>query len=187
MKYNLNKLINVARDEISFDPRKILGRFVSKSFPQFAFNRTRTLLLKKLGLRIGQFSSVQGELNITGRGNPKELLLIGKETNISGPLHIDLAAPVRIGDRVGIGHHVMIMTVSHEFGNADRRCGKLTSAPVSIGDGVWIGSGAKLLPGIKIGDGAIVASGAVVSKDVPANTLVGGVPAKTIKNFDKQS
>jgi maltose O-acetyltransferase len=181
MKYNVNKLINVVRDETKIDLRKVGGRLVSRSLPQLTFDRVRTTLLRAMGLRIGRSSLIHGELNITGFGDAKELLTIGEEAYINGPFHIDLGAAVDIGDRVGIGHHVLIMTVSHESGNAHRRCGKATYAPVSIGDGAWIGSGVKILPGVKIGEGAVVASGAVVTRDVPPNTMVGGVPAKLIR------
>ena len=59
--------------------------------------------------------------------------------------------------------------------------GKEKTAPIKIGNHVWIGARATILKGVKIGDGAVVAAGAVVTRDVPPNTLVGGVPAKIIK------
>ena len=56
-------------------------------------------------------------------------------------------------------------------------------APIHIGKGVWIGSGAKILPGVSIGDNAIVGAGAVVTKDVEANTIVVGMPAKPVRKI----
>ena len=58
---------------------------------------------------------------------------------------------------------------------------------IKIGKNVWIGSNATVLQGVSIGDGAVVAAGAVVTKDVPANTIVGGVPAKVIKSIPTES
>jgi acetyltransferase-like isoleucine patch superfamily enzyme len=58
-------------------------------------------------------------------------------------------------------------------------------ASIVIGQNVWIGAHATILPGVTIGDGAIVAAGAVVTKDVPGNTIAGGVPARFIKNIDE--
>jgi len=180
------KLLNVLREEAQLDLHKLSGRLISSAIPQFAFNRVRTILLREIGFRIGKTSSVMGELNITGVGNVKDLLSIGEDVRISGPLHIDLAAPVEIGDRVSIGHHVMIMTVGHQIGTEERRGGNLTAAPVSIGNGVWIGSGAHILPDVKIGNGAVVACGAVVVKDVAANSMVGGVPARILRFLNEE-
>ena len=56
--------------------------------------------------------------------------------------------------------------------------------PIHIGKNVWIGANATILPGVSIGDGAIIAAGAVVSKDVPENSVVGGVPARKIKSIN---
>ena len=59
----------------------------------------------------------------------------------------------------------------------------MTPAPIAIGKNVWIGSHATILPGVRVGDNAVVAAGAVVTKDVPANAVVGGVPAVLLKNL----
>lgn len=86
---------------------------------------------------------------------------------------------ITIGDGTLIGHRVVIATINHGLRPAER--GVHSIAPVTIGRDVWIGSGAILLPGVTIGDGATVAAGAVVTKDVEAGTVAGGVPAKILR------
>ncbi len=81
-----------------------------------------------------------------------------------------------------IGHNVVLATLNHEV--APEKRGTMHPAPIVIGKNVWIGSNATLLPGVSIGDGAIIAAGAVVTMDVPVNTVVGGVPAKLIKEIE---
>jgi acetyltransferase-like isoleucine patch superfamily enzyme len=82
-----------------------------------------------------------------------------------------------------IGHNVVIATLNHSFDPEHR--GDLEPRPVKIGNKVWIGANATILPGVTIGEGAIVAAGAVVTKDVAQLTVVGGVPAKLIKSVEK--
>lgn len=84
-----------------------------------------------------------------------------------------------IGDGALIGHSVVLATLNHGLMPADRQ--NLRHAPIRIGRGVWIGAHATVLPGVTIGDDAVVAAGAVVSRDVPARAVAGGVPAKVIK------
>jgi maltose O-acetyltransferase len=91
---------------------------------------------------------------------------------------------VRIGDRVQLGHDVLLLTVEHELGPASARCGRRRAAPITIGDGVWLASRVTILPGVTVGEGAVVAAGAVVHQDVEANTLVGGVPARVLRVLD---
>ena len=81
-----------------------------------------------------------------------------------------------------IGHHVVLATLNHDLDPAKR--GDLHPAPICIGKNVWIGSNATILQGVTIGDGAVIAAGAVVNKDVPENTVVGGVPAKIIRKIE---
>lgn len=89
---------------------------------------------------------------------------------------------IYIGDDVLIGHHAMFATLNHDE-NPERR-GDLHPSPIHIGNRVWIGANATILPGVTIGDGAIVAAGAVVTRDVPPMTIAGGVPAKRIKEIE---
>ncbi|MER7774635.1 sugar O-acetyltransferase [Streptomyces sp. NPDC096191] len=90
---------------------------------------------------------------------------------------------IRIGDGVMIAPKVSLITGGHPLPLAERRA-YLSFAPIVIEDDVWIGTSAVILQGVTIGAGAVVAAGAVVSRDVPAGTLVGGVPARVIKTID---
>ncbi len=82
-----------------------------------------------------------------------------------------------LGDRVQIGPHVTIVTDNHDFSNRS----VLICKPVKIGSGVWIGANVTILPGVTVGENAVIAAGAVVTRDVPANSIAGGNPAKVIR------
>src|SRR5262245_38544699 len=77
--------------------------------PSLASPRTSALLLKTAGLKMGPGSIFLGALRLTGRGDPRTLFSMGANTIITGPLHVDLEAEVRIGDRVNIGHDVALL------------------------------------------------------------------------------
>jgi maltose O-acetyltransferase len=182
---SLEKVLKAADEELSMDLRKVGVRAVSQILPQHAFNRVRTMLLRGLGIRISAKSHVAGTLKITGPGSAQKLLSIGPGCYVTGPLHVDLMDAVRIGANVYLGYEVMLITVSHEVGLSAQRCGPSVSGPIDIGNGVWIGSRAIILPGVRVGDGAVVAAGAVVTKDVAPNTLVAGVPARFVRDLDE--
>jgi len=155
----------------------------SAVLPTQSFTRTRTALLRAAGTRIGYQSQVQGPLRLTGSGAPSDIS-IGDYTLITGFLHIDLGAPVSIGSGVRIGHGVTLLTINHRIGSSWLRAGDSYACPLNIGDGSWIASNVTVLPGVSIGAGAVVAAGAVVSRDVPAHTLVAGVPARVVRELD---
>ena len=107
---------------------------------------------------------------------------IGKNVFINrGCTFLDLGGIV-VEDDVLIGPQVNIITENHPIDPTKRKM--LDLKPVVIKRNVWIGANATILPGVTVGENAIVAAGAVVTKDVPANTIVGGVPAKFIRKIE---
>ncbi len=178
------RFARASANELVLDGRKVLVKTLSQGLPHLSFNRTRTALLRMAGIRIGVGSWMMGTLNITGPGDVRTLLSIGDGTLVTGPLHVDLGASVRIGRGVRLGHDVMLLTIDHEIGPSSHRCGRLLAAPIAIGHGAWLGSRVTVLPGTSVGAGAVVAAGAVVSRDVPPNTLVAGVPARFVRDLD---
>ena len=93
---------------------------------------------------------------------------------------------VRIGDYTMLGPNVQIYTAAHDLQAETRIQGWEVAKPITIAEKVWIGGGAILLPGVKIGRNAVVGAGAVVSKDVPANTIVAGNPARVIREIEQE-
>ena len=108
-------------------------------------------------------------------------IAIGENVFINACCHFQDHGGVTIGIGCQIGHNVVFATLNHFLEPARR---KFTHpAPIVLGDNVWIGSNATVLQGVTIGDNAVIAAGAVVTRDVPANTVAGGVPAKVIKSI----
>ena len=95
------------------------------------------------------------------------------------------AGKVKFGDNVFLAPNVNIYTVEHPIDPQERALYKEFAKPITIGNNVWIGSGAHILSGVTIGDNSIIAAGALVNKDVPSNVIVGGMPAKVIKEINK--
>lgn len=180
------KILRVAGEELGFDPCRVAAGIVSSFLPHHHFSRLRTVLLRALGLRIGAASLFAGPVHLTGSGTVRDLLSVGQGCYVTGPLHVDLSAPVHIGDRVYMGYEIMLLTVDHELVASRQRCGSRVYRPIRIEDGVWIGSRATILPGVTVGRGSVVAAGAVVTRDVPRNTMVGGVPARFVRALDNR-
>ncbi|MFO8115065.1 MAG: sugar O-acetyltransferase [Halorubrum sp.] len=94
------------------------------------------------------------------------------------------ANSVAFGDRCLLGPGVHVYTPTHPVDPAERATGRERAEPVTVGDDVWIGGRAVLNPGVTVGDAAVIASGAVVAEDVPARTVVGGNPARVIREIE---
>lgn len=109
---------------------------------------------------------------------------IGKQVFINMGCKFQDQGGIFIEDGALIGHNVVLATLNHAM-RPERR-GDMLPAPIHIGKQVWIGSNAAVLPGVTIGDGAIVAAGAVVTRDVPENTIVGGVPARVLRHLSEE-
>ena len=118
---------------------------------------------------------------------------IARQTEMIGPVVIGagclinvggfIRANVTIGDSVLVGPFTRFMTDTHELGGNSKRAMKPIWPPITVGDGTWIGAGVTILGNVTIGAGCVIAAGAVVTKDVPDNTIVGGVPARIIRQL----
>jgi maltose O-acetyltransferase len=102
----------------------------------------------------------------------------------TGCIFLD-SAPVTIGDRVLFGPAVQLLAATHPLEAKLRAQGLEYAEPISIGDDVWLGGGAIVLPGVTIGDRAIVGAGSVVTRDVPADVVVAGNPARVIRSLEE--
>lgn len=110
---------------------------------------------------------------------------LGKNIFLNAGCKFQDQGGIWISDGALIGHNVVLATVNHAIDPKDHR--KNSYAPIRIGENVWIGSQAVILPGVTIGEWAVVAAGAVVTKDVPAYTVVGGVPARVLRQMEQDS
>lgn len=107
---------------------------------------------------------------------------LGKRVFINSGCKFQDQGGITIGDDVLVGHNCVIATLNHAI-DPNRR-GDMIPAPVIIEDKVWIGANVTILPGVTIAAGAILAAGAVVTKDVEAESIVGGVPARLLKRIE---
>lgn len=123
------------------------------------------------------------DINIERKARFTPDLEIGNRSGVG--VKCELTGPVKIGNDVMMGPEVIIYTISHKFDRTDISMmdqGSTEPSAVTIGNDVWIGRRAIIMPGIKIGDGCIIGAGAVVTKDIPPYSVAVGVPAKVVKS-----
>jgi maltose O-acetyltransferase len=151
---------------------------------------------------IAQYNATAGDDHATRERLLRELLgSVGAGTVIRPPLYCDYGyqthigartfanwgltaldvAHITIGDDVQIGPHVQLLTATHPLEPDPRRAKWESSAPITIENNVWLGGGVIVCPGITIGENTVVGAGAVVTRDLPANTLAVGNPARVIR------
>ena len=133
----------------------------------------RNFIWSLAGLKIGRRSTLHTGVRVFDPRN----ITVGEGTIVGYASFIDGRDRVKIGSHTDIASEVMIYSQEHDLASVDFTA---QGAPVSIGNYVFIGPRAIILPGVTIGDGAVVAAGAVVTKDVEPGMIVGGVPAKVI-------
>ena len=150
-----SQLLNTATDpdQVRFYLGKITGKTIDPS----------TSLFPPFHTNLGSFTT------------------IGKNVFINHACSFLDLGGITIEDDVLIGPRVNLVTESHPLDPEDRKA--LIAKPITIRRRAWIGAGATILPGVTVGENAVVAAGAVVSRDVPANTVVAGVPARIVKSI----
>lgn len=108
---------------------------------------------------------------------------IGSGSWIAHRCYFDTRARIEIGERCDLGMEVMLCTSGHPVGPAERRAGDFVAEPIVVGDGVWVGTRALVLPGVTIAAGCVVAAGAVVAGDCEPDGLYAGVPARRLRDL----
>ena len=163
---------------------RILGRWLLKITPLNTFPKLNVWIFRKMGFDIDKDSNIYSSVQIFGNISVKigNHTFIGHQSIITGGL-----AKIEIGANCDISDQVSIFCGSHEIDNSGLRvAGRGIGKDIKIGNGVWIGYGAIILPGVTIGDKAVIAAGSVVHKDVDANTIVGGNPIKIIRKMKNE-
>lgn len=140
--------------------------------------RVRELWNEISGSQMGSGSTILVPLYI----NIGQFTRIGKNVFINHACSFLDMGGITIEDDVLIGPKVNLITEGHPLNPAERKA--LTVQPIVIRRNAWIGAAVTILPGVTVGENSVVAAGAVVTKDVPANTVVAGVPAKVIKTIE---
>ncbi len=137
---------------------------------------TRQRLLEELLGEVGAATELRPPVYVDYGTN----IAIGARTFANfGLVALDVAA-ITIGDDVQIGPNVQLLTATHPVEPTPRRDKWEAAKPITIGNNVWLGGGAIVLPGVTIGDNTVVGAGAVVTKDLPADVIAVGNPAKVI-------
>ena len=161
-------------DEMSDEARRVTFRLNTAYHTP---DEVRGLLSELFGYRVPQSLRVFPPLYADFGKN----IAVGENVFINACCHFQDHGGVTIGDGCQIGHNVVFATLNHGLSPEERS--HTYPAPIVLEKNVWVGSNATILQGVTIGDNAVIAAGAVVTKDVAANSIVGGVPAKSIKSI----
>lgn len=163
-------------------------------YPQARIVRLPLYIRGKKGIRGAEnlTTGINLRIDIISSANCNPVLNIGKNVEINDYVHIGVAEGITIGDNTLIASKVFISDHNHGNYNGNNQSNPmekpssriLKSSKVNIGSNVWIGEFVSILPGVTIGDGVIIGAMSVVSKDIPANTIAVGIPAKVIKKYD---
>lgn len=169
--------VHLKMTELSFEAMKITAELNgSYHTPDEIKKLMERLTDRKIGKGFGMFPPFYTDCG--------KNLKIGSNVFINSGCQFQDQGGIEIGDGSLIGMKTVIATLNHSLNPNER--GSLIPKPVKIGRNVWVGANVTILPGVTIGDGAVIAAGAVVSKDVEKNTVVGGVPAKFIKQIETE-
>lgn len=175
----------------------LAGELYDAADPQLAAERQRCrLLLSEINRTFGGDEARRRELLADLLGAPTTAwieppffcdygtnLRLGEKVFFNFNCVVLDVMPVTVGDRTLFGPAVQIYTATHPLDARERSAGREFARPVRIGADVWVGGGAIICPGVTIGDRAVIGAGSVVTRDVPADVVVAGNPARVIKTL----
>ncbi|MEX2785451.1 sugar O-acetyltransferase [Streptococcus sp. H49] len=115
-----------------------------------------------------------------------ENISFGKSCFVSVNCYFMDGAKVTLGNHVFVGPSTGFYTANHPLDYQRRNAGLEQALPITVGNNVWLGANVNVMPGVTIGDGCVIASGSVVTKDIPANSLAGGVPCRVMKTIEQK-
>ncbi len=188
----------MSKTEEDIFERMLAGGVIQNSDPEFYKVFEQVTATKKLSVALNSASDPDEIREIIGKIIGKT---VDKSSTVFTPFHANFGKHITLGKNVFINHgctfldlggitiedevmiatKVQLISETHSLNPAERKA--LILAPILIKENAWIGAGAIILPGVTVGKNSVVAAGAVVSKEVPDNTVVAGVPAKIIKNI----
>lgn len=147
-----------------------------------SFDKIRNWILRRIGFKVAKNVKVFKPIRLSPKTLPSNIAIAqGSFINSGARFSAPSAARISIGEECLIGPNVIFETVNHGLNYVPGRNRGAIISDIRIHDGVWIGGGSILLQNIEVGSGSVIAAGAVVTKSVPQNVVVGGVPAKEIK------
>ncbi|WP_445281736.1 sugar O-acetyltransferase [Streptomyces sp. DSM 118148] len=190
-------------DYFAQDPRTNLERMEAGDLyiaddPEIAHRQQRAVRLA------ARYQAAYAEDADSAQALLRELLgFLGEQAHLRPPVHVDYGgnisvgartfvnynltaldvAAITIGEDCQIGPGVQLLTPTHPLEPRPRRDKLEAARPITIGDNVWIGGGAIVLPGVTIGENSVIGAGAVVTKDVPANVVAVGNPARVVRSL----
>ncbi|GGG21705.1 transferase [Rhodococcoides trifolii] len=109
---------------------------------------------------------------------------LGRECVINAGCTFDATGPITMAPGSGLAYNCSVLTSTHELGPSEKRYGPVVVGRVDIGRGVWVGANVTIFPNVTIGAGSVIGAGSLVTKDVPPNSLVMGVPGKVVRTLD---
>ncbi len=110
---------------------------------------------------------------------------LGNDVFINSNCYFMDGADITFGDNIFVGPYTGFYTANHPLDYKRRNAGLEKALPIKVGDNCWFGANVSVMPGVTIGSGCVIAAGSVVTKDIPDNSLVAGVPAKIMKTIDQ--
>jgi maltose O-acetyltransferase len=180
MSRALDTMMTMAEKDVKntglYAKRTLIGIISNSLGNSYVMQTLRGQVLRLAGARVAPGTRIRSPVYVENPGN----LAIDRGSFVNKELYLDNGgAGVTIGKNVIIGFRVSMTTSNHDFLTQDP-----VNEPITIEDDVWIGACSTILPGVTVGRGAVIASGAVVAGDVSPYTVVGGIPARTIKNIE---